>query len=1173
MEQKSKKIFLILLTMIIAIAMIQSYAFAEPVPEGGIDPGLSEELPPGGWTPPESYYIEEELSVPELPILRALPENEDDVFSKGACTVGYDALKKEGQKSLYEELDIAAREFAFSDTDLSPTRMNDAARTQVYIFCSIVYASKGLTPDEARQAFVAYDYDHPAYYWLDNDIWYTDSVIYMTTFKEYASASERARINGLVSEGVKEYAKKAECTEDTLDKIAIIHDLIDSEVKYAYKSDGTTPVDSKWAHSVHGLFDPSHREVVCEGYADTFSLMMNYFDIPCYYIVGNAVPGGLHAWNAVSDDGGKTYMYMDLTWDDIKDGTYYYKYFGMPKSDFETSHIPRSGDGVGTEWLYELKGDFCDSFEDTYYYRGGFYCDSEDCSEIINKANTKAHRIESILTLLCDMSTLQSVASEIGLSSVSYYDVKNNGKKYYAIVNKMTDKVDLSDAQIVLDAVGYAYSGSEVKPQPKKVRCNGVNLIAGLNYDVSYQDNIEIGNAAKVIVTGKGGFSGSCNASFIITDKAVSDESIKMSASEFEYNGTSQKPDITVTVKGKVLEEGRDYVVSFPEDTTNVGTVVIIVTGKGEYSGTVKKQYNIVPASISSYEITLSDENMVYDGSPKTPAVVSVGKTGSAPIDSECYDIHYDDNINAGNGKVTVYGKGNYKDSCEKLFAIKPAGIEDAVVDCERESYEYDGTAVKPDVSDFIVTLRHIELQPGTDYEISGYADNDTVGEASVFIKGKGNYTGTVSGRFLIIGKAFTVFFEPQGGICNETEKEVIYGGRYEALPDPEYTGYEFLGWFTEAEGGENIDADSIYTKMGNQTVYAHWRRIKITITLNPNGGTCGKGSIIVEYGGKYEGLPDAKKEGAIFEGWAEGADDGARIIREDDIVDTINDITLYARWADIIYSERITLDKDSLLIKYGETASLSANVIPDNATYKSVFWTSSDEEIAAVDAFGNVTGKGEGKAEITVKSEDGRSFAVCQVTVKMVEDIAFVDTAGKKITLIHNIESNTYKTADGEDVLDISGKDGSSGVSEFQFTAKKITPGKNTFILYNGVVYRYKTDYTISYKKNKARGTAIVKTRWKKGSDPYKKGERSVESEFMIVPRTVSQQMVNVLMRGIRLKKITVYAEGKKMKPKKTDYTYALSGNGIKIDFTNNYSGSIYCEKNLWGGSILATD
>ena len=76
---------------------------------------------------------------------------------------------------------------------------------------------------------------------------------------------------------------------------------------------------------------------------------------------------------------------------------------------------------------------------------------------------------------------------------------------------------------------------------------------------------------------------------------------------------------------------------------------------------------------------------------------------------------------------------------------------------------------------------------------------------------------------------------------------------------------------------------------------------------------------------------------------------------------------------------ESVTLDKTTLSLAVGETAQLTAMVKPDNATYKNVTWTSSDESVAKV-ADGKVTAVKTGKAAITAKC--GGKTAECAITV-----------------------------------------------------------------------------------------------------------------------------------------------------------------------------------------------
>lgn len=83
---------------------------------------------------------------------------------------------------------------------------------------------------------------------------------------------------------------------------------------------------------------------------------------------------------------------------------------------------------------------------------------------------------------------------------------------------------------------------------------------------------------------------------------------------------------------------------------------------------------------------------------------------------------------------------------------------------------------------------------------------------------------------------------------------------------------------------------------------------------------------------------------------------------------------------------QSVSLDKTSLGLTEGETAQLTATVLPDNATNKNVTWSTSNASIATVDANGLVTAVSAGTATITVTTEDGSFTANCTVTVR--EDV-----------------------------------------------------------------------------------------------------------------------------------------------------------------------------------------
>ena len=88
-------------------------------------------------------------------------------------------------------------------------------------------------------------------------------------------------------------------------------------------------------------------------------------------------------------------------------------------------------------------------------------------------------------------------------------------------------------------------------------------------------------------------------------------------------------------------------------------------------------------------------------------------------------------------------------------------------------------------------------------------------------------------------------------------------------------------------------------------------------------------------------------------------------------------DVTVTPR---IIHVTSLTLYPTSLKLKIGETATVKATVLPNNATDKTVFWYSSNEAVASVDDNGFVTALALGTTRITATCDGKR--AICDLTV-----------------------------------------------------------------------------------------------------------------------------------------------------------------------------------------------
>ena len=80
---------------------------------------------------------------------------------------------------------------------------------------------------------------------------------------------------------------------------------------------------------------------------------------------------------------------------------------------------------------------------------------------------------------------------------------------------------------------------------------------------------------------------------------------------------------------------------------------------------------------------------------------------------------------------------------------------------------------------------------------------------------------------------------------------------------------------------------------------------------------------------------------------------------------------------------EGISINKDKLELKVGESNTISVAITPEDASNKNIEWSSSNSKVATVNENGVVSAISEGTAEIKVITEDGKFEAVCVVTVK----------------------------------------------------------------------------------------------------------------------------------------------------------------------------------------------
>lgn len=145
--------------------------------------------------------------------------------------------------------------------------------------------------------------------------------------------------------------------------------------------------------------------------------------------------------------------------------------------------------------------------------------------------------------------------------------------------------------------------------------------------------------------------------------------------------------------------------------------------------------------SIEGAQIAWKNQKLVYNGKEQSLQGITVTLNGKTLVSGTDYRITYENNVNAGVGKVVVTGIGEYARTITKTFTIEKANIAKASVRLAKSSFVYNGKARKPAVT---VTLNGKKLT-AKDYDATFAGGRKKVGTYKVTVKGTGNYTGTAA--------------------------------------------------------------------------------------------------------------------------------------------------------------------------------------------------------------------------------------------------------------------------------------------------------------------------------------------------------------------------------------------------------------------------------------------
>ena len=210
------------------------------------------------------------------------------------------------------------------------------------------------------------------------------------------------------------------------------------------------------------------------------------------------------------------------------------------------------------------------------------------------------------------------------------------------------------------------------------------------------------------------------------------------------YSGLAFCPEPTVTdsERGVTLVKGTDYTLSWGANTS-AGSGSVTVTGKGNYTGAVTKNFTIEQRDIADAVVTLGG-GLTYNGQEQTQSISSVKVDGLTVT----YTVSDNKATDPGTYTLTVTGTGNFTGTATKDFSIARKSIAGATVTLGG-GLTYTGAAQSQSVSS--VTIDGLNAT----FDVSGNSAT-AVGIYTLTVTGTGKFTGSTTKQFTVSPKALT---------------------------------------------------------------------------------------------------------------------------------------------------------------------------------------------------------------------------------------------------------------------------------------------------------------------------------------------------------------------------------------------------------------------------------
>lgn len=313
-------------------------------------------------------------------------------------------------------------------------------------------------------------------------------------------------------------------------------------------------------------------------------------------------------------------------------------------------------------------------------------------------------------------------------------------------------------------------------------------LIKDTDYTLEYDESATDIGSYEIKIIGKGDYEGTAVKTFKIKGKAINAKNLTVIGMETKYyNGEAHTQRLSILYgtgkKAVPMMEGRDYTLTYLNNTNAGKKATVVITGKGAYSGTVKKTFVIKAYSLKTGYDTegitaeFAQSGPFYHEKGGVKPGVNVYYGEKLLTEGAEYTLKYQNNgkvAKAGDRKpptVTISGKGNFSGSVSLVFTIVPQDLSQTSITANditagaatgmdtigyTKAGKYKSTPVLTDKNGK-------KLIAGTDYKkqyiytdengnVLGSRDKVPAGSVlTVKVTGTGSYTGEISTSYRVL--------------------------------------------------------------------------------------------------------------------------------------------------------------------------------------------------------------------------------------------------------------------------------------------------------------------------------------------------------------------------------------------------------------------------------------